>query len=277
MPLPLWARALRRADRVAWYAYHAHEILRDELLFAWLRPEHWSELTVEAYSDLATYLPGGSTFEGGLFGWEQAMLAREQIPKSGRVLLAAAGGGRELKALAERGYEVVAFEPNARLFAGASAVAAQHDGTRLLRASYRDLLGAVHGSGPLQDLARSTFHWILLGWGSFTHVTDPEDRRTILRSLRTLCPGAPIALSFFLRRPSDSVKSRSDRLRAVLRAGMHRLGGSAEREPGLGYEFSGGFVHSFTKDEFDDLAESTGYRLLVWDDTAFPYAILAPR
>src|SRR5450432_8359 len=130
--LPLWARALRGLDRVAWYAYQGHQIARDELLFAWLKPELRSKLTVLAYDDMSSYLPGGTTFEEGLFGWERSLFAEACIPKTGRVLLAAAGGGRELKALLEAGYSVTAFEPNPRLFEGAQQVAASSPSVELI-------------------------------------------------------------------------------------------------------------------------------------------------
>ena len=172
--LPLWARALRGIDRLAWYAYHAHEITRDELLFALLEPELRADATVAAYSDMRTYLPGGTTFENGLFGWEESLLEQPSLPRAGRVLLAAAGGGRELKALLARGFGVTAFEPNPVLFEGASSVAAAAKDARVLRATYADLVAAATHEGPLASLAQESFDFVLFGWGSFTHLTERD-------------------------------------------------------------------------------------------------------
>jgi hypothetical protein len=273
--LPLWARALRAVDRIAWYAYHAHEIARDELLFAWLRPELRATATVDAYSDMRTYLPGGATFLAGLFPWEEALLAQPCIPRTGRVLLAAAGGGRELKALVERGYSVTAFEPNPVLFGGAKQVAAGSDLVQLIRGAFVDLIAAADGHGKLASIRGQDFDWILFGWGSFTHVTDRREQVAILQAARRLAPRAPLALSFFLRKPEISV-SRSHRLRLLIRGTLRRAGGAFPIEPGLGYDSSGGFVYSFTMDELSELARSAGYRVEMHDTQIFPHAILLP-
>lgn len=275
--LPVWVKLLRRIDRFAWYAYHAHEIVRDEVLFAWLRPELRGELTLLAYSDMATYLPGGATYQGGLFPWERQLLSHSLIPKGGRVLLGAAGGGRELLALAEAGYEVVAFEPNPTLLGGARATAERFPGTRVVSAAYGDLVqAATAGSGPLADLVKSHFDWVLLGWGSFTHVTEPADQLALLRALRALVPNGPVAFSFFLRKAGAEVPSRSQRLRDGARAALRRLGTNEPPPPGLGYEFGGGFVYNFTEADIGALAHASGYEVAHFDASAFPYAILRP-
>ena len=36
--VPLWVRALQRVDRIAWASYRAQEVVRDEVLIAWLDP-----------------------------------------------------------------------------------------------------------------------------------------------------------------------------------------------------------------------------------------------
>jgi SAM-dependent methyltransferase len=271
--LPLWARALRGIDRLAWYAYHAHEITRDELLFACLEPQLRAEATVAAYSEMRTYLPGGTTFEGGLFGWEQALLERLGIPKSGRVLLAAAGGGRELKALLDRGLSVTAFEPNPVLFEGARQVGSVV--ARVVQASYADLVAAAGGKGPLAEVAGQAFDCVLFGWGSFTHLTERDLQLAVLSAARSLAPGAPLAFSFFVR-TQNPPNSRSARMRGVLRDLLRRAGSKQSVEPGLGYDYGGGFVYSFTMEEVAELAHRAGYRVEFWDDKIFPHAILQP-
>jgi hypothetical protein len=259
---------------MAWFGYHAHEITRDEVLFAYLKPELRAIATVAAYSDMRTYLPGGATFSAGLFRWEEAMFASSCIPRSGHVLLAAAGGGRELKALVERGYSVTAFEPNPVLFQGARQVAAKESSVDLHRATYSDVVQAASGEGVLSSLRGRKFDWVLFGWGSFTHVTDQEEQLAILRAVRALAPNAPLALSFFLRKPD--VPSRSRRLRLLIRGALRRAGGAPKVDPGLGYDSGGGFVYSYTMEEISDLASNAGYRIEVSEDESFPYVVLVP-
>jgi len=275
--LPVWAKLLRRVDRLAWYAYHAHEIVRDETLFAWLRPELRAELTVLSYSDMTTYLPGGATYTAGLFPWERRLLTHPLIPRRGRVLLAAAGGGRELRALCEAGYEVVGFEPNPILLEGARATAALYPGATVVAATYNDFVSlAATGRGPLARVVERPFDWLLFGWGSFTHVTEPAEQAAVLRAARSLVPSGPVALSFFLKKSDVDVPSRSRRLRGAVRALFGRLGAPAAPPAGLGYEYGGGFVYNFGEAEIGVLARAAGYDVALFDDLAFPHAILTP-
>jgi hypothetical protein len=273
--IPLWARALRGVDRAAWYAYQAHQVARDELFFAWLKPELRSALTVLAYSDMRSYLPGGTTFEEGLFAWEQSLFAESCIPRSGRVLLAAAGGGRELRALLEAGYSVSAFEPNPRLFAGCAQVASQHASAQVLQAAYSDLTAAVGGEGPLAALAGQRFDWVLFGWGSFTHLTERGAQIAALRAVRALAPQAPLALSFYLRKP-EAEGGRAQRLRRAVRRALSYLGANQAIDSGLGYSYIGGFVYSFTREQIRELASLAHYRVAVEDASVFPYSVLMP-
>src|SRR5262249_22445928 len=150
-------------------------------------------LTAFVYADQRTYLPGGARFQGGLFGWERRALDAPVFPRSGRVLIGAAGAGRELCALVERGFSVVAFDPCAP-FADAARKAAPRDGATVVQASYEDLVDAVEGrGGPLELLrAEPPFDAVVLGWGSFSHVMPASARLALLRALRVLAPRGPV-------------------------------------------------------------------------------------
>jgi SAM-dependent methyltransferase len=279
MSVPLWVRALQRADRLAWYAFHGYEVLRDELLFAWLDPKERDAVTQHAYRAQRAYLPGGTTFERGLFDWERALLERAEVPREGRVLLAAAGGGRELAALLARGYDVTAFEPNPVLREGAAQVAAGAPGrARVLDGVYADMVAALDGRGPLAELrARSPFDLVVLGWGSITHVLDEDARDALLRAARSLAPDAPVITSFFLR-PEGAPGGRTERARAAIRAVFSAVGApNATIPPGLAYESGGGFVHAFTESEVQAMAHRAGYAVAALDASPFPHALLVPH
>jgi len=47
-------------------------------------------------------------------------------------------------------------------------------------------------------------------------------------------------------------------------------------EPGLGYDYGGGFVYSYTMAEVAELAHEASYRVAFQDDKVFPHAILVP-
>jgi hypothetical protein len=275
--LPAWARALESVDRGAYYLYRLHEIVRDELFFGFLDPSAWPEVTDRAYADLATYLPGGSRFEAGLFEWEDRALSAPPFPRSGRVLLGAAGGGREMRALLERGYEVVAFEPNERLFAGASEVARDHRGGEIHRATYADLVRAVEqGDGPLASVvAGPPFDAVLLGWGSITHLCDPREQVRLFAALARLCPKAPVLTSFYTR-PDSRPPGRADRARAVVRGALRLAGSRARHGDELTYATAGGFAYCFSAAEINALAATTGYEVTSFAAEPFGHAVLVP-
>lgn len=274
--LPLWVRALQLTDRLAWYAYRAEEITREEIFRAWLRPELRAAVTEQAYAKQTSYLPGGATYEQGLFDWEDKALSAPPFPEQGRILLGAAGGGRELRVLCERGFEVVAFEPNAILRAGAEAVACDCPTARVWAGTYGDFVAAAEGgAGPLAPVvAAGPFDAVVLGWGSFTHVLSRAEQVALLRAARRAAPSGPVLVSFFLR-PSAPPNGRSEKLRGGLRALFSALGGRTPAE-GLSYEMSGGFVYYFTEDEIHELAFESGYEVKSLRASPFPHAVLVP-
>ncbi len=109
--VPLWVKALLAVDRATLRLDSLRDGVRDELLLAWIRHEDRAGLTAAVYAEQGTYLPGGHRFQSGLFPWERRAFDLPIFPRSGRVLIGAAGAGRELVALEERGFSVVAFDP----------------------------------------------------------------------------------------------------------------------------------------------------------------------
>lgn len=273
----MWARALLLFDKGAYQAYRLHEVVRDEILFGFLPPEVRPAITDAAYADLATYLPGGARFESGLFAWEEQALAAPPFPPRGRVLLGASGGGRELSVLAARGYDVVAFEPNARLFEGSLAVARGNPRVEVHRAAYEDLeRAAERGDGPLGALRGGpSIDAVILGWGSITHLLDAREHARLLSALARLAPGAPVLVSFYTR-PAPAPGSRTARARALVRAALRLAGSTATHGDELCYASAGGFGYCFSEDELRSLARGAGYEVTAFESEPFGHAVLVP-
>jgi hypothetical protein len=275
MGIPLWARLLLRATRATLKLHRAQEILRDELLFAYLPASERAEFTIQSYEPEHIYAPGGAVFEMGLFEWEKALLESSLLPATGRVLLGAAGGGRELKGLAERGYTVSAFEPAQALLSGAQQVAGRFPGCQVLRGTYADLCELVES--PSGELAALDLHvdLVWLGYGSLSHLIGPGEPLRLLRSVSRLAPEKLVVLSY-VERGSEAAKGRgARRLREALRRTFHALGG-LEVPEGLECHTLGGFCYTFTPDEVTELARQAGYRILLHRSEPFPHAVLAP-
>lgn len=260
-PVAPWVKAVRFVDRQVTRVFRAHQVFRDELLFAYTPPRLRTEVTALAYSELpAMYGPGSRTFESGLFDWERSALALMMVDSRSRVLIGGIGGGRELYPVAKMAAEVVAFDPSGALVEVARQAAERLGNVSVYQGSYDDLVvGFREQHGPLAEATRLTYDAVILGRGSFAHVTDESERLAVLNALRKIAPRAPLLLSFTLRGASEDLGD-SVRARRTLRAVFGRLGGRAV-QPGLRYEGRFGFVYRFTEEEIRDLATRAGYRV----------------
>jgi len=276
MAAPLWSRLLFYASRALSSADVAQQVLRDELLFAYMHPNQRGALTSAAYALNGDYIPGGAIFGAGLFPWEKALLENPRVPNSGRVLVAAAGGGREVAALLARGYDVYAFEPVEPFLESARRVV-QGSGSRVVGASYADLVERAAGrdGGPLRDCT-GPFDLCLLGWGSLSHLTEPGVVVQVLQGLRVLAPCAPVITSFMLRRgEAEATNGGARKLRRVVRRVLQSVGGRAT-PPGLSFLNFAGFLYSFSQEELFELCRQAGYAVHYFSDRDYPHALLLP-
>ena len=274
--LPLWIRFVLAADRGASAAARAVSALRDELLLAWVRPEHRARITEALYAVQDAYAPGGRTYEQGLFEWEAQALAHPRVPRSGRVLVGGAGGGREIAALRERGYHVIGFDPCDPLVRGAQQRFGDDAGVVVVCGSYEDLVrAAVDPRHPLAvAMAGPPLDLVVLGWGSFSYVSSEAEATTLLRTIRSLAPAAPVLLSFL--RPAISPSAIAG-LRARLRRLLARLG--APGRPGAGDAFTpwAGFYRAVAMTEIRTLADAAGYEVALLREDWYAHALLVPR
>jgi hypothetical protein len=272
---PIWSRLLYRVSRGFSALDAGQRIVRDELLFAFLAPSQRSSLIFDAYGLSRHYVAGGEYFAAGLWDWEAALLEDPRVPRAGRVLLGAAGGGRELRVLLERGFEVYAFEPVSSLLESAQSIA-QGPRSRVIQATYEDLVArAVGKSGPLDSLAGAV-DLCILGWGSLSHLTEPSTVLETLRALRVLAPGAPVMTSFLLRvNEYPEVEGGARRLRQGLRRALEFAGRPAV-PPGLKFHVALGFIYEFSRDELFELCAQAGYEVARFVEEPYGHALLLP-
>jgi hypothetical protein len=272
---PLLVRALLVLDRVMSALWRASVMIRDEALWAWTSQPDRERTNRAIYGRLKTYLPGGVTFEEGLFDWERAAITSSSFPPSGRILLGAAGGGRELAELCKMGYEVVAFEPAPALAESARAVAFPYPESKVIFASFADIVRAArNGSGPLAPhVCAREFHGVILGWTSFSYV-GREERDALLKALRVLAPRAPVLLSYLVA--GDSSEGRQGRIRRWFRLLLRLTGAPALAAPGDGFQPWMGFFQTLTPEEVRSLADRTGYKPVYVKGPPAPHALFVP-
>ena len=225
--VPRWALGLMAAHRALDRLHDQRVSATLELLRSGLPASARGPFTDAIFARQPTYSPGGARFSEALFDWELAALQHPAWPRSGRVLLGGAGGGRELSALSALGYEVDAFEPSALADDLARVALASPTACTALRGDYEALVRALtEGDGPLRSLAPpKAYDAVALGWGSLSHLLDPSAHRALLRALRRAWPSAPVLLSVH-RLPSEPSLPRAARVvRRVARGGAARRGG----------------------------------------------------
>ncbi len=194
---------------------------------------------------------------GGLLAWEESAVT-SRFGGCRRLLVAAAGGGREVLALERLGYEVEAFECHGALAAAANVLLAEEGCAARVRAAPRD--GCPDFSARLDGA--------IIGWGAYTLIQGRQHRVAFLRQLRRrLAVGAPLLVSFFHRRGEE----RGDAWRTAIAGALRRL--RRRPPPELGDALAPNFVHRFSRDEIAaELAEG-GFEMAHHDTRDYGHAV----
>ncbi|HVK77076.1 MAG TPA: hypothetical protein VM734_27405 [Kofleriaceae bacterium] len=270
-------RAYARIDRTASLLGSAARLFADGALGAALAADEKMRLTVGLY-DLSArqYRPGA-----GLWQWEERWFACRLPPPPARILIGAAGAGREAVALAERGYQVAAFEP--AMVMHAQATTAARGRFPVVRAAYEDVAGAAAGRGEtghgLAALVGARWDAVLFGWTSLSHLLEPDVRARVLAACSRLAPRGPLLVSFVARLGAPSApRSRIWRLARRLGAAAARARGldPARDADGAQFDRAIGFVRPFTPAELDGMAAAIGRTAIHEVEAGFPHATLVP-
>ena len=193
----------------------------------------------------------------GLYGWEAAAI-EEHFSPGARVVVTGAGGGREVIALLERGFDAVGYEPNPALVATGSALLQRLGHPGRLQICERDGFPA---QAPACDA-------LVLGWGSYMLIPGRARRLGFLRAARGALPdGAPLLCSFFLRPPGaryfTAVAGTANLVRRVRRAERAELGDAVGPN----------FVHSFTRPEIESELAAAGFRMVAFAPEPYGHAV----
>lgn len=242
-------RAYRVSERWVRSALGAVKGAFDGAWLGMLDGPHLDRLDAAFYDGRGEYVDDDYT-SSGLHAWEQSAIDRH-FPPGGRVVVTGAGGGREVLALLRAGFDAMGYECNPRLV---------QYGDRFLRArGHEDRLHlAPRHSWPAPD---ARWDGVVLGWGSYTHITGRAQRIALLRAARTQVPhGAPLLLSFWT---TASITTYLKTVYVVGR-GVRRLRMRPPVE--LGDALVGTYVHYFTQPQIRGELADGGFDLVSFSD-----------
>lgn len=209
-----------------------------------LLPEPVTDIVSErSYEDGAAYT-NAAWLDSGLQFWEQIAVSRF-FPPGCSVLVAAAGGGRELIALSRAGFVAGGFECcRPMVSAGQRALASRGMDCRLEWA-------------PPCKIPPNPGTWdaAIIGWNGYTYISPRARRIAFLQSLRAhLLPGAPLLVSGAIRPSNSGLAVWTPRIANAVRV-------LTFRRPvfGPGTCFPGRPRHQFTRGELEAEISEAGY------------------
>ena len=183
-------------------------------------------------------------------------------------MVGAAGGGREVIALHNRGIKAEAFDSNTAFV----------DYCRKFLAKLGIDSNIVLAEPNRVPDEFGTYDDLIMGFGGYMHIAGQDTRILFLKQCRKhIKPNGPILLSFcatggFIK--SDHSKIRIARF-------IKRIKGkkeSMEIGDSLGKD---GYFHNFTKEEICEELEEAGFKIIssfadanCWTDSSFPYVVL---
>ncbi len=173
-------------ERLLSWIHNSTTALIQGLFLGLLTYDELESLTEQRYLRRYGRYADESYLNSGLFIWEQEAI-RRFFPPGGRILVAAAGAGREMLALAGSGFKVDGFD---------CCVPLVESGQNTLRKHHIEakLVYAAPSSVPESE---GHYDAVLVGFSGYMYIPGRARRIRFLRDLRKfLNPGAPVMVSF---------------------------------------------------------------------------------
>jgi len=211
-----------------------------------LNADELNAVTAEHF-DQSQYYASTEHNLSGFFGWEKSVV--DQFFRRGsRILVAGAGGGREVLALRKAGFDAEGFECSVPLVRASEQIFDRLGESRYVTLCEPDRVP----QGP------RIYDGLVVGWTVYTHIPTTARRVAFLQALNERAlSNSPLLVSYFARhgRASDDVLvHRTAKLwRLLLRGRKEPL----EMGDRINYAR---FVHSFTSDEVEAELRAAGFR-----------------
>jgi len=254
---PLRVRAYNLSNRLHIRLTNLAAVFHQGIWLGLIDGRNVEETTAEYYARQTHYFEKDYNLRG-LLSWEGDAID-QFFGDCSSILVAAAGGGREALALAQRGHDVVGFDCDPALLRVAqSLVVDQPVSLRFVSAPPSEV--------PKAD---QVFDGAVVGWGGYMHIPGSAKRIAFLRDIRRIVrSGAPLLLSFFSRSP------RSRRFFYIQRIalGIRKIRGSDELVE-VGDVLDGSFDHYFTRDEIEAELQAAGFKPALYREEPYAHVV----
>lgn len=199
------------------------------------------------YSGEAVYVTDEHN-QRGLFDWEEQVVS-DHLQPGCSVLVTGAGGGREVLALLERGFDAVGYEPHPGLTAAGATMLERlgHPG-RLRVATSRGWPG-----GSADD---RTWDVVLIGWGAYMLVPSRRARVELLRAAARATGGRGTVVVSCFSLPDDPAAVRQFRLARAVAAPLRRA--RRAEPPVLGDALVPNYAHFFSRRQLEGELRAAG-------------------
>lgn len=196
----------------------------------------------------------------GLRTWERSMVDR-YFSECKSLLVAAVGGGREILALRQSGYDADGFECHHQLAESANELLRKEGLVPNVKLAPRD---------TCPDWGRM-YDGLIVGWGTYTYIQGRRQRVEFLRQLRAQArENAPILLSFYTRSHDELylkvILAIGNSIRWVMRRDLLALGDDLIPH----------YVHRFTEKELAAELDEAEYELRFYSAEEYGHAVAAP-
>jgi hypothetical protein len=269
--LTAWAARGIRLTHVVDRAYRKFDRLRSAAVLSLGSDRFFDEYNALTYGADVSYRPDSPAFRRGLFEFEETAIGRYFPPPPARVLVGGAGGGREVFALIDKGYSVVAFEPASSLVRMMLAERPSSPNLRAFRGSYTTLpaLVTVSGDARVVSLAdEGPFAAAIVGWTSFSHLRSDDERSETLRQFAAVTTG-PILVSYLPDPASIEVPPPSGRLARWIWTRMRRRGPSV-------FSVQIGYYRLLRHEDMQDVVRQAGLKVVGSEaGGSWPYVVVS--
>lgn len=250
------ARLCLSSNRLRSLAVKAINLTYSGFWLGVLRPADQQGIDQAFYAGSTKYQTEAYNLKG-LVSWEEDAL-RLHFGSCGSLFVMAAGGGREVVALAKRGLAVTGVECNSALVEFANG---------LLR---REGVAAAVAQGRPNsaDGLSGVFDGGIVGWGAYMHIRGRARRVAFLQALKGhLAPDGPLLLSFYTRQGTERSLLYVYRIAKVVAAIFRRPA------PELGDAFPTLYFHMFTQEEIEAELREAGFDAVFYGSEDYGRAV----